>query len=194
MAAFMKPISYQEIQKALNVLKEEHERVVELNKKLVSNNLQKAFFTGRVDELIFDGLYKGGEVTVVTLTGGKIPINVSYTDTVETVQNKIYETSGIPIVNQRLIFGGRRLKPHRSIYFYKIPIGGTLHLTMNMHSIHPWCPSDSKEIADDNYYLDEALTKLNERQHFYTTYVRPRPSLCKLAVTPEPRPFNPISP
>ena len=169
----LEPMSYQTIQKALTALKEEHEKTKELNKKLQSyqTHLERAFLTGRTDQLIFDGLYTGGQITANTLTGGKIPINVSYTDTIETVQQKIYKESGIPASNQRLIFGGRRLKPHRSLYSYKIPIGGTLHLALDMFpKQHPWCPSDSKEIAIDQYFIEEAVRKLIERRQFKITY------------------------
>ena len=179
MAEFAKPMSYQTIQKALIALKEEHAKTVELNKSLLSyaTNLQKAFFSGKTDELIFDGLYNGGEVTVLTLTGKKIPINVSYTDTVETVQEKIHEKTGIPVLNQRLIFGGHRLKPHRSIYSYKIPVAGILHLVMDMHpKLNPWIPSDPKEIADDKYYIEDALKKFIERRAYEKKY----PHLYKL--------------
>ena len=35
---------------------------------------------------------------------------------------------------------------------------------------HPWCPSDPKEIADDQYYIEEAVRKLIERQTFEKKY------------------------
>ena len=167
------PMSYQVIQQALSALKEEHEKTIELNKKLqfYRTTLENAFLTGKTDQLIFEGLYKGGQITVTTLTGGKIPVNVRYTDNVKDIQEKIYKTQGIPVLNQRIIFGGRRLKPHRSIYSYKIPVGGQLHLVMDMSPVqHPWCPSDPKEIADDQYYIEEAVRKLIEREQFKVTY------------------------
>ena len=169
----LQPMSYQTIQKALSALKEEHEKTIELNKKLqfYRTTLEKAFLTGKTDQLIFEGLYKGGQITVTTLTGGKITVNVRYTDNVKDIQEKIYKTQGIPVLNQRIIFGGRRLKPHRSIYSYKIPVGGQLHLVMDMSPVqHPWCPSDPKEIADDQYYIEEAVRKLIEREQFKVTY------------------------
>jgi hypothetical protein len=169
----LEPMSYQVIQQALSTLKEEHEKTIELNKKLqfYRTTLEKAFLTGKTDQLIFEGLYKGGQITVTTLTGGKIPVNVRYTDNVKDIQEKIYKTQGIPVLNQRIIFGGRRLKPHRSIYSYKIPVGGQLHLVMDMSPVqHPWCPSDPKEIADDQYYIEEAVRKLIEREQFKVTY------------------------
>ncbi len=169
----LEPMSYQVIQQALSTLKEEHEKTIELNKKLqfYRTTLETAFLTGKTDQLIFEGLYKGGQITVTTLTGGKITVNVRYTDNVKDIQEKIYKTQGIPVLNQRIIFGGRRLKPHRSIYSYKIPVGGQLHLVMDMSPVqHPWCPSDPKEIADDQYYIEEAVRKLIEREQFKVTY------------------------
>ena len=174
MTEFTKPMSYQAVQKALSILKEEHEKTIELNKKLqfYRTRLEKAFLTGKTDELIFEGLYKGGQITITTLTGGKIIVDVRYTDNVKDIQEKIYKTEGIPVLNQRIIFGGRRLKPHRSIYSYKIPVGGTLHLVLDMSpGLRPWCPSDPKEIADDQYYIEEAVRKLIERQTFEKKYL-----------------------
>ena len=162
-------MSYQAIQQELSTLK----KTIELNKKLQleRTKLEEAFFTGRTDEFIFEGLYEGGQITVTTLTGGKIPVNVRYTDNVQNIQEKIFKAQGIPVLNQRIIFGGKRLKPHRSIYNYKIPVGGTLHLVMDMSpNQRPWCPSDPKEIADDQYYIDEAVRKLIERRQFKATY------------------------
>ena len=98
MTSLAKPMSYQTIQKALTTLKEEHEKTKELNKKLQSYQtyLERAFLTGRTDQLIFDGLYTGGQITANTLTGGKIPVDVRYTDNVKDIQQKIYEAEGIP--------------------------------------------------------------------------------------------------
>ena len=173
MTSFTVPMSYQVIQKELNVLKAEHEKTIELNKRLQNyqTQLQKAFFTGKIDQLIFDGLYKGGQVNIVTLTGKKIPVDVKYTNVIKDIQQQIYEQESIPIFNQRLVFGSRRLKPHRSLYSYKIPIGGTIHLVVDMHpKLCPWCPSDPKEIADDQYYIDVAVRKFIERQQFKAQY------------------------
>ena len=173
MTSLAAPMDYQTIQKALSALKEEHEKTIELNKKLqfYRTTLQKAFLTGKTDELIFEGLYEGGPITVTTLTGGKIPVDVRYTDNVKDIQEKIYKMQGIPVLNQRIIFGGRRLKPHRSIYSYKIPIGATIHLVTDMHpGGRPWCPSDPKEIAVDQYYIERAIRKLIQRREFLAAY------------------------
>ena len=104
MTSLAAPMDYQTIQKALSALKEEHEKTIELNKKLqfYRTTLQKAFLTGKTDELIFEGLYEGGPITVTTLTGGKIPVDVRYTDNVKDIQEKIYKTQGIPVLNQGL--------------------------------------------------------------------------------------------
>ena len=158
---------------ARSALQKELKKMMELNKEIQNfrTKLEKAFLTGKTDQLIFEGLYKGGQITVTTLTGGKIPVNVRYTDNVKDIQEKIYKTEGIPVLNQMIIFVGRRLKPHRSIYSYKIPVGGQLHLVMDMSPVqHPWCPSDPKEIADDQYYIEEAVRKLIEREQFKATY------------------------
>ena len=164
---------FESMQKANSVLKEENKKLIKLNNKIKNfrTKLENAFFRGKTDELIFEGLYEGGEVTVITLTGRRIIVNVIYTDNVNDLQEKIYQESGVPVSRQRLIFGGRRLKPHRSIYSYKIPVGGEIHLVLDMRpSLEPWCPSDPKEIAVDQYFIDKAVRKLIENRQLVRDY------------------------
>jgi len=173
MASFIAPMSYQDIQNALTELQKKYVDILKMNRKLSVHNTQlnKAFLTGKMDQYIFKGLYKGGNINIVTLTGKKISINIRYNDTVDSLAQKIYEQEGIPTYNQRLIFGGKRLKPHRSLYSYKIPIDATIHLVMDMQPMRcPWAPSDPKEIADDQYYIDNAIKKLVENRQFKLKY------------------------
>ena len=156
MASFATPISYQEIQKALNQLQAKHEAHEKENEYL-----KKIINQGKIDQYVFESLYKGGNITVMSLTGGKFSINVYYTDRIEDIQQKIYNQEGIPMNSQRLIFGGRRLASHRTLYHYKIPVGGLIHIVMDLHPpCRPWMPRNKKDMHDDNYYIEQAVTKL----------------------------------
>ena len=126
--------------------------------------LQQAFLRGRMDEFVFEGLYEGGNITVVTLTGRKFTVQVRYTDNVHDIHEKISASGGGPILCQILVFGGRRLKPYRSIYSYNIPVGATLHLLVDSSMWKPWCPVDSAEVVLDQHNIDEAVRTLVEKR------------------------------
>ena len=134
-------MSFQNVEENLATLKKKY------NELLSFHNL---IMVGKFDQAIYNGLYKGGLVIVRTLTGGKIPIHISYRDTVGDLQKKIAEKEGIPVVNQRLIFGGKKMKPYLSLYHYRVPIGGFVNLSLNLHPTPTDLISpDPKEMALD---------------------------------------------
>jgi len=127
------------------------------------NAAMKVINTGKLNEYVFESLYDGGEVTVMILTGEKFKVKVKYTSIVADVQEEVQKIAGISTFRQRLIFGGERLAPHRSLYHYLIPAGGIICLVKDTHpnrTSGPWTPSNEKDIIDDNYYIDKALSKL----------------------------------
>ena len=78
-------------------------------------------------------------------------------------KEEVQKIAGIATFRQRLIFGGERLAPHRSLYHYLIPAGGIIWLGRDPHPNRtngPWTPSNEKDIIDDNYFIDKALSKL----------------------------------
>jgi len=162
MASFATPISYQEIQKALNQLQAKHEAQEKENKIL-----KRIINEGKVAQYVFETLYVGGNIIIMSLTGAKFLIDVRYTDKIEDIQKKLYNQEGIPINSQRLIFGGHRLAAHRTLYHYKIPVGGIIHIVMDIHPpSRPWMPRNKKDMYDDNYYIEQAVTKLTSDRAF----------------------------
>lgn len=149
MATFIEPLPYQAIVKKYNAA-------------------MKIINTGGISEYVFESLYKGGTITVISLTGEKYPVKVKYTSIIQDVQEQVQKTAGISTFRQRLMFGGERLAPHRSLYHYLIPAGGIIYMVMDTNpnrTSGPWTPLNEKNIIDDNYYIDKALSKLITKRH-----------------------------
>lgn len=71
-------------------------------------------------------------VTVKTLTGKSIPLDVDTGDTIKLVKEKIETKEGYPADQQRLIFHGQQLEDDHTLADYKVLEGDTLHLVMRL--------------------------------------------------------------
>ena len=155
-------MSFQNIEENIAALKKKYNELLSFHRFIL---------LGKFDQAIYDGLYKGGLVNVRTLTGGNIPIHISYRDKVGDLQKKIAEKKGIPVINQRLIFGGKKMKPYLSLYLYRLPIEGFVNLSINLHPAPTdVIPPDPNEVALDIEDINIAHKKYLERQDFIKNY------------------------
>ncbi|KAF9068704.1 ubiquitin-related domain-containing protein [Rhodocollybia butyracea] len=69
-------------------------------------------------------------IKVRTLTGKEIELDVDPEDKISLIKEKVEEQSGVPPVQQRLIFGGRQLPDDKTALEASIGAGAVLHLVL----------------------------------------------------------------
>jgi ubiquitin C len=72
------------------------------------------------------------QIFIKTLQGKTMTLDVSDTDTIQSVKNKIFEKEGIPVDQQRLVFNGKQLEDNMTIADYNIQADSNIHLVLRL--------------------------------------------------------------
>lgn len=78
------------------------------------------------------------QIRIKTLAGAVLKLGVRLSSTIEVVKTGIRDMEGIPVEQQRLIFGGNLLEDHRLLCEYGIMEGSELHLVHRLRTIGSW--------------------------------------------------------
>jgi len=129
---------------------------------------------GKVKNYVFESLYSGGDINICALNGEITQIPVTHLTNVLEVKKKIEMKKHVPIARCELCFGGSRgsscLENHRSLFYYNICVGSTLHLILKdeTEKTHILIVNDehNKEMAFDGYDIRKATKRLLEQKNY----------------------------
>ena len=72
------------------------------------------------------------ELYIKTLTGKTITLDVRNSDTIEDLKHMVLDSEGIPLDQQRMIFGGKQLEDGITLSEYFITEGSVIHLVLRL--------------------------------------------------------------
>jgi len=117
------------------------------------------------------------ELFVKTLTGKTVSIEIEEGESIEDVKAKIAEKEGIPVEQQRIIFGGQQLQDGKTVDDYNIGDDATLHLVLRLRGGGGVKSVVEKALGRGVFKVDELFVKANlegvspEEQELMNTFI-----------------------
>lgn len=72
------------------------------------------------------------QIFIKTLTGRTVSLIVEEDESIKTVKQKFKDKDGVPVNEQRLLYGGHELKDNQTLKDYGIYRDATLHLVLRL--------------------------------------------------------------
>jgi hypothetical protein len=69
---------------------------------------------------------------------GRTQVEAEAEDTIEDIKNKIMEKEGVPVDQQRLIFGGKQLDSDKTLADYDVQEDSTFHMVLRLRGGAHW--------------------------------------------------------
>jgi ubiquitin C len=143
----------------------EEQRIIFAGKDLENGRTLAAYGIQKESTLYFVPKLKGGmQIYVKMLSCKCITLDVNPSDTIETIKLMIYDKEGIPLAQQRLIFGGKLLENCMRLDAYNISKEASIHLIIKLRGGMQLCVKTfSGRTIDLDFMVSDTIKELKQK-------------------------------